>query len=46
MSTYKAKNYIIEIRADDFTIRSASGIMPTTNRVSGSDIRGVRCARR
>ena len=46
MSIYKAKNYIIEIRADDFTIRSTSGIMPTTNRVSGSDIREVRCARR
>ena len=42
MSTYKAKNYIIETGTDDFTIRSVSGIMPTPDRVSGSDIRAVR----
>ena len=44
MSTYKAKNYIIETGADDFTIRSTSGIMPTPDRISGSNIREVRAS--
>ncbi len=44
MSTYKAKNYIIETGADDFTICPNMGILHTPDRISGSNIREVRAS--